>query len=143
MTTYTLSDEEKFHMFVAMGIVLAGVLAFIIGLIFQDTPLFSASAIAIACGFFIAMGLFLSSVRKEKKNKEDKGLATLGRIIYYVAIGLSTYFIIFSGFYIKGLTFDSIALQISLAIAIPVVVISVIVVDIYQYRKRKEKDNSD
>ena len=46
MTTYTLSDEEKYHMFVAMGIVLAGVLAFIIGLFFQDTPLFSASAIA-------------------------------------------------------------------------------------------------
>ena len=136
MTLYLLEDEIKFHMFVAMGIVLAGVLAFIIGLIFQDTPLFSASAIAIGCGFFIAMGLFINSVRKEKR-KKDAELSIIGRIIYHVAIGFSTYFIIFSGFYIKGLTFDSLALKISLAVAIPIVVISVILADIYQYRRRE------
>lgn len=142
MTTYTLPDEYKFHMFVAMGIVLAGVLAFIVALIFGDTPLLSASAIAIGCGFFIAMGLFFSIVRKKKK-KKDSELSILGRILYFIAIGFSVYLIIFSGFYIKGHTFDSKAMQISLAVAIPVVVISLIIADIYLYRKREEEDNPD
>ncbi|MCG3226067.1 MAG: hypothetical protein H7645_04050 [Candidatus Heimdallarchaeota archaeon] len=137
MTTYTLPNEYKFHMFVAMGMILSGVLAFIIALIFGDTPLLSASAIAIGCGFFIAMGLFFSIVRKTKK-KKDTEISIIGRIIYYVAIAFSIYLIIFSGFYIREPTFNSKAMYISQAVAIPVVVISLIIADIYLYRKREE-----
>ena len=138
MTSIHVPEELKVYFYVAVGMILIGVLAFIIAFVFGDTSLLSASIIAIGCGF-LTVAIVGFGFMQLAKRKEDFFITMLVRILYLIAIGFSTYFIIFSGFFVKG-SINYRALYISVGIAIPVVIVSLISADIIIAKRRKEEE---
>ncbi|NPD89293.1 MAG: hypothetical protein HGN29_11255 [Asgard group archaeon] len=140
MTSIHVPEELKLYFYVSVGMILVGVLAFIVSLFFADTPLLSAGIIAIACGFLNVAIIGFGFMQLTKK-KDDFAITMFVRILYLLAIGLSTYMIIFSGFYVRS-PINYIALYITIGIAIPVVITSLIIADIFLARRRKEEKES-
>ena len=139
MTSIHVPEELKLYFNVSVGMILAGVLAFIISLFFADTPLLSAGIIAIGCGFFIILIVGFGFMQLTKK-KDDFAITMFVRILYLIAIGFSSYVIIYSGFFVKG-SINYRAMYISVGIAVPIVIALLIVSDIILSRKRKEEEN--
>ncbi len=141
---YGVPEDFKVYMYTAVGMVITGVVAFIIFLIIGITALISASVIAIGCGFFIAAGMGFGFLRKKKKDTNaDLNITIVIRILLLLAFAVSTYLTIFSGFYIIESDPFSTNMLITLAIILPIVIISLITCDLFLNRKRNEKEGSN
>jgi hypothetical protein len=137
MTSIHVAEELKLYFNVSVGMVLIGVVAFLVSLFFADTPLLSAGIIAIGCGFLIITILGFGFMQLTKK-KDDPLITMFVRILYIFAIGFSTYAIIFSGFFVKS-PINYRLLYISVGIAVPFVVILLITTDVILSKGRKEE----
>ncbi len=138
MTSIHVAEELKLYFYVSVGMVLVGVLAFIVSLFFTDTPLLSAGIISIGCGFLIIAILGFGFMQLTKK-KDDFAITMFVRILYILAIGFSTYAIIFSGFFVRS-PINYRSLYLSVGITVPVVIATLIVADVILSKKRKEKE---
>jgi len=133
MTSIHVPEELKLYFNVAVGMILVGVLAFLISLFFADTPLLSAGIIAIGCGFLIIAIVGFGFMQLTKK-KDDFAITMFVRILYLIAIGFSTYAIIYSGFFVRS-PINYRLLYISVGIAVPLVVILLIIADVILSKK--------
>jgi len=130
-------------MYTAFGMILAGVVSFVVFLIIGITALISASVIAIGCGFTIVAVMGFTFLRKKKKDTNaDFNITILIRILLLLAFAVSTYLIVFAGFYVIESDPFSTNMFITLAIALPIIIISLIACDIFLSRKRNEKESS-
>ncbi len=139
MTTfYGIPDDYKIYMYVSVGMMIGGVVSFIAFLIIQSSFMISASITTIGCGFIITSGMALSFIIKKKKDiNKEINITTVIRILLIAAFALSTYFIVFSAFYMLNTEF-SVTFWIVESITIPIVVVSLVIYDIILIRRRKE-----
>ncbi len=136
-------EDYQVYMYTAVGMVLAGVVAFIIFLIIGIAALISASIITVGCGFFIVAVMGFVFLRKKKKDTNaDFDISIVIRILLLLAFAVSTYLIIFAGFYAETDPFST-NMFITLAIVLPIVIISLIACDLFLSRKRDEKESSN
>ena len=140
MTSIHVPEELQLYFYTSVGMILVGVLAFIVSLFFADTPLLSAGIIAIGCGFLTVAIIGFGFMQLTKK-EDDFAVTMFVRILYLLAIGASTYMIIFSGFYVRS-PINYRAFYISIGVAIPIVIISLILADILLSKKRKEEEEN-
>ncbi|MCE7749249.1 MAG: hypothetical protein GPJ51_12720 [Candidatus Heimdallarchaeota archaeon] len=129
-------EDYKVYMYTAVGMVLAGVVAFVVFLIIGIAALISASIITIGCGFTIAAAMGFGFLRKKKKDTNaDFKITILIRILLLLAFAVSTYLIVFAGYYVETDPFST-NMLITLTIALPIVIISLITCDLFLNRKR-------
>jgi len=129
-------EDYKVYMYTAVGMVLAGVVAFVVFLIIGIAALISASIITIGCGFTIAAAMGFGFLRKKKKDTNaDFNITILIRILLLLAFAVSTYLIVFAGYYVETDPFST-NMLITLTIALPIVIISLITCDLFLNRKR-------
>ena len=133
---YGTPEDYKVYMYTAVGMVLVGVVAFVVFLIIGIAALISASIITIGCGFTIAAVMGFGFLRKKKKDTNaDFNITILIRILLLLAFAVSTYLIVFAGFYVETDPFSA-NMLITLTIALPIVIISLITCDLFLNRKR-------
>jgi FtsH-binding integral membrane protein len=133
---YGVPEDYKVYMYTAFGMILAGVVAFVVFLIIGIAALVSASVIAIGCGFTIVAVMGFAFLRKKKKDiNADFNITILIRILLLLAFAVSTYLIVFAGFYVETDPFST-NMLITLTIALPIVIISLITCDLFLNRKR-------
>ena len=141
---YGVPEDYKVYMYTAFGMMSAGVVAFVVFLIIGIATLISASVIAIGCGFTIAAVMGFAFLRKKKKDTNaDFNITLLIRILLLLAFSVSTYLIVFAGFYVIESDPFSTNMLITLTIVLPIVIISLIACDIFLSRKRIEKESSN
>lgn len=129
-------EDYKVYMYTAVGMLLAGVVAFVVFLIIGIAALISASIITIGCGFTIAAAMGFGFLRKKKKDTNaDFKITILIRILLLLAFAVSTYLIVFAGYYVETDPFST-NMLITLTIALPIVIISLITCDLFLNRKR-------
>ncbi|MBY8999488.1 MAG: hypothetical protein KGD64_01100 [Candidatus Heimdallarchaeota archaeon] len=80
MTPVALPDEYRIYIYPALGLMIGGVVVFVISLIFQLEIILSASILAIAGGFFIAAVIGFIIIRRKRKHKKDE-ITTTFKII--------------------------------------------------------------
>ena len=140
---YGVPEDYKVYVYTAFGMMLAGVVAFVVFLIIGIAALVSASVIAIGCGFTVVAVMGFAFLRKKKKDiNADFNITILIRILLLLAFAVSTYLIIFAGFYVESDPFST-NMLITLVITLPIVIISLIACDIFLSRKRNEKEGSN
>lgn len=139
---YGIPDDYKVYMYTSLGMVLVGVVAFIVFLIIGIAALISSSIITIGCGFTIVAVMGFGFLRKKKKyTNADFNITLVIRILLLLAFAVSTYLIIFAGYYVETDPFST-NMFITLVIVLPIVIISLIACDIFLSRKRNEKESS-
>ena len=142
MTVYTgIPDDYKLYLYSALGIMFGGAILLVVSLFDTNEFLLAASLTAAGCGFFISMTMALYFMRKKKKDRNvEIFISTFTRILLLVSFAASTYFIVFSVFYMLNVEEPyTTALWIAVAIAVPVVVIALITADIVLMKRREKK----
>jgi hypothetical protein len=136
-----IPDDYKLYMYSALSMMFGGVILLVVSLIDTNGFLLGASLTATACGFIISMSMAAFFISKKKKDQNvEIFISTLTRIILLIAFGFSTYFIVFSVFYVIDADHPFVPnLWIAVAIAVPVVVVALIFADIISIRLRKKK----
>ncbi len=136
-------EDYQVYMYTALGLMLGGVVFFIVSLFDMMTFLLAASLTAVGFGFLISAGMAMAFIRKKKRDRNAEiVISTLIRIILITVFALTTYLIIFSGFFILEQEYST-NYWIAQAIAIPVVVIALIAADILVNRRRKKKKEQE
>ncbi|MCE7742710.1 MAG: hypothetical protein GOP50_09655 [Candidatus Heimdallarchaeota archaeon] len=136
-------EDYQVYMYTALGLMIGGVVFFIVSLFDMMTFLLAASLTAVGFGFLISAGMAMAFIRKKKRDRNAEiVISTLVRIILIIVFALTTYLIIFSGFFILEQQYST-NCWITQAIAIPVVVIALIVADILVNRRRKKKKEKE
>ena len=141
MTVLTgIPENYRVYMYAALGMMLGGVVLFVVSLIGENAFLLGASPIAVGCGFLLTAGMGFGFIRKTKKDRNAEILVTTFiRILLIAAFALSTYFIIFAGFFGIEEHFGGTFWVVQM-ITIPVVVISLVVFDIILNREKEEEN---
>ncbi|MCK5409219.1 MAG: hypothetical protein KAJ30_03055 [Candidatus Heimdallarchaeota archaeon] len=93
MSPVSVPEEYNWYIYPAIGIMIGGVVAFVVSLFIENAVLLSASAIAIGCGFFVAAGIGFVIIRRKRKNKGDE-VTTTTKIIIIAAYLASVIFIV-------------------------------------------------
>ena len=144
-TVIGVPEEYQVYMYSALVMMFGGVILFVVSLFDMQDLLLGASLTATGLGFIIASVMAFGFIRKKKKDINAEILiSTLTRTLLLFAFAASTYFIIFSVFFmINDLeqlsTSQWINVGISTAIAAPIVVLTLVIADILTNRRRKKK----
>ena len=93
MSPVSVPEEYNWYIYPAIGIMIGGVVAFVVSLFIENAVLLSTSAIAIGCGFFVAAGVGFVIIRRKRKNKGDEVTTTI-KIIIIAAYLASAIFIL-------------------------------------------------
>ncbi len=93
MSPVSVPEEYNWYIYPAIGIMIGGVVAFVVSLFMENAVLLSASAIAIGCGFFVAAAIGFVIIRRKRKNKGDEVTTTI-KIIIIAAYLASVIFIV-------------------------------------------------
>ncbi len=81
MSPVSVPEEYNKYIYPAIGIMIGGVVVFVVTLFLENEVLLSASVMAIGSGFFIAAVIGFIIIRRKKKNKGDEVTTTIKIII--------------------------------------------------------------